>query len=149
MQGVGGGAELAGSLLLRIINVGYLPLVQQAPSPHRAVERQLQLQGQQGTPGRVRRVRVRPGGHPGGQGAGGPPHSKPAMCCTRAMHRPFCSQLPARPGHSDVAGMLSAPPLLQQSHNTASFGCPLWQFSTCPPCRGGSEAPRRSCGARL
>lgn len=67
LQGAEGGAALAGSLLLRIINVGYLPLVQQAPSPHRAVDRQLQLQGQQGTPGRVRRVRVRPGG----QGAGG------------------------------------------------------------------------------
>ena len=85
MQGAEGSATLAGSLLLRIINVGYLPLVQRMSSPHRAVDRQLQLQGPQGTPGRVRRVRVRPGGQAGGQGAGGPPHSSlrcaaPAAC---------------------------------------------------------------------
>ena len=45
-QGAGGGASLAGSLVLRIINVGYLPRVHLDPAPQRGVDRQLQLQGQ-------------------------------------------------------------------------------------------------------
>ena len=89
MQGARGDAALAGSLLLRIINVGYLPLVEQVSTPHRTVDRQLQLQGQQGTPGRVRRVRVRPGG----QGAGGPLHSS-----LRRAARTGSSVLSCQPG---------------------------------------------------
>ena len=143
MQGAGGGAGLAGSLLLRVINVGYLPLVQQAPSPLRAVDRQLQLQGQQGTPGRVRRVRARAGGQAGAQGAGGPLHSRPRSAAPAACTG--SSALSCQPGLEaaiwiSLGGCLLAPSCSRATPQPG-WPSPLAVLTPPLPCRVGGGAP--------